>query len=83
SFQLLDRLRDLSALVVDHNPLNRSSLCDPLREWKVSVAEADSAEQAMALVKPNGATPPPFQLILVNPHLKDGGYEFIETLRRD
>ena len=75
-------LEGLSALVVDDNPTNRVILDQLLRQWGMHPEMAESAEQAMALVRSRAEAGKPFQVVLTDLHMPDtDGFGLVDQMR--
>ncbi|WP_019529799.1 GAF domain-containing hybrid sensor histidine kinase/response regulator [Dasania marina] len=65
SSQQLPKLKQLRTLVVDDNSQARQAICNIARTLKLSVEEADSAQQAIAILK-NQKSEENFDLVLMD-----------------
>jgi signal transduction histidine kinase/CheY-like chemotaxis protein len=62
-------LEGASVLVVDDNPTNRLILEGQLRSWGMRPEEAESAEQAVVLIKARMEAGHPFRVVLTDLHM--------------
>ncbi|BDC50533.1 hypothetical protein F183_A28490 [Bryobacterales bacterium F-183] len=75
-------LDGVSALIVDDNPTNRRILEELLRTWGMEAASAESADQAMDLIRTRLANGKPFQILMTDLHMPDtDGFGLVEQLR--
>jgi len=69
-------LEGKSALVVDDSTLQRQAIVEQLTNWRMSVSETDSIENALRLLHQN-----PVDLLVVDSSLKDGNaFELVARL---
>jgi CheY-like chemotaxis protein len=75
-------LEGASVLVVDDNPTNRLILTGQLRSWGMRPEEAESAEQAIALIQARSEGGDPFRLVLTDLHMPGvDGFGLVERMQ--
>ncbi|MBU1473414.1 MAG: response regulator [Acidobacteria bacterium] len=78
-----ERLKGMSALIVDDNPTNRLILYGMLKNWRVTAKAVESGRQALDeldRVKKSGA---PYDLFLIDSQMPEmDGFELIERIRK-
>ncbi len=76
-------LRDVRAIVVDDNEVNRGILGELLQGWGLGVSTVDCARAAIDAIEAQQARGAPFQLAIVDRHMPGmDGFALIEQLRR-
>jgi PAS domain S-box-containing protein len=74
-------LRSLRALVVDDNATNRMILTEILESWQMKAAAADSADNALPILRSAADRGLPFQLVLTDAQLSDvDGFTLAERI---
>lgn len=80
----VEDLKDLEVLVVDDNKTNRIILRNMLKEWDVSVALAEGAEEGLAILKKRSITNRPIELILLDAQMPEiNGFTLVERIKND
>jgi signal transduction histidine kinase/DNA-binding response OmpR family regulator len=75
-------LEGLSALVVDDNPTNLLILDGLLRHWGMHPEVAESANEAMAMMRSRADEGKPYQVVLTDLHMPDtDGFGLVEQMR--
>lgn len=77
-------LEHMPVLVVDDNAINRTILCEMLRQWQMAPAIADGGPAALALLRQAAAEGRPFSLVLLDVMMPEmDGFEVAQSIRRD
>src|SRR5579864_217339 len=76
------RLRDLQALIVDDNSINRRILEESLRRWKMQPAAVDGGTAALDAIERAHAAGRPFRLVLLDAHMPEmDGFELARRIQ--
>ena len=80
----LEKLRDVSVLIVDDNATNRRILKEMLLGWRMRTVEADSGRSALALLKQAAAEEPWLFLVLLDAQMPEvDGFQVAEQIKQD
>jgi PAS domain S-box-containing protein len=80
----LERLRDVSVLIVDDNASNRRILKEMVLVWQMRAVEADSGRSALAHLKSAAAEGRAFSLVLLDAQMPDvDGFQVAERMSQD
>jgi signal transduction histidine kinase/ligand-binding sensor domain-containing protein/DNA-binding response OmpR family regulator len=82
--RLLLQEMHLQALIVDDNPTNREILRHELAAWNMSTSSANSAAQALDMLRAASTRMEPFDLAIIDWHMPDmDGLELARTIKAD
>ncbi|HYC50554.1 MAG TPA: response regulator [Gemmatimonadaceae bacterium] len=77
-------LRNIRALIVDDNSINRRILRDQLEQWDVKAAHATGGREALDILRTARERGEPFRLVLLDYQMPDmDGLAVVEALQRD
>jgi len=80
----LEKLRDVSVLIVDDNATNRHILKEILAGWRMSTVEADSGRSALALLKQAAGENRGFSLVLLDAQMPGvDGFQVAAQTKQD
>jgi len=80
----LEKLRDVSVLIVDDNATNRRVLKEMLVGWRMRTIEADSGSSAVTKLKRAAAQGSAFSLVLLDAQMPDvDGFQVAEQIKQD
>lgn len=80
----LERLRNISALIVDDNATARAALRAMLRRWHMKPHEVGNGEQAIAMLQAAKNTQQAYQLILLDAQMPEmDGFSVAARIKRD
>lgn len=77
------RLKDVEALIVDDNPVNRLILMQTFSQWSMRPTQADGAEEALQAIKSARERQTPFELLMLDVQMPGmDGFQFAEYLKK-
>ncbi len=80
----VQRLKNVKALIVDDNPINRLILVQTFTQWGMQATEATGSEQAMELLEAARRDHSPFEVMMLDVQMPGlDGYQFVEYLNRN
>ncbi|HWY55925.1 MAG TPA: response regulator [Terriglobales bacterium] len=80
----LERLRDLSVLIVDDNATNRHILKEMLAGWQMKTVEADGGRSALALLKRAAEEGKAFSIVLLDAQMPEvDGFQVAAQTRQN
>lgn len=80
----LEKLRDVSVLIVDDNATNRRILKEMLLAWQMRAVETNSGPAALSLLKRAATDGKPFSLVLLDAQMPEvDGFQVAERMMQD
>ncbi len=80
----VEKLQDLSVLVVDNNKTNRCILKELLTSWQMKPTLAESSEAALAAIGHAKETDMPFSMAIIETKIADmGGFTLVEQIKQN
>ena len=79
-----ESLGGLSVLIVDDNAMSRSALLENVKNWGMAAECAESAEEALDMLRARQAGPAPFDVVILDVMMPDNsGIELAKQIRGD